>query len=286
MITISKTNIAQVVLALAVTLSLQCCATYSFADGNDNYDLNLQQFPITYNYLRSTAIAPFYFTRTDWSRVGIVALGAGILYTQDTHIRNYSQENRTAASDIVPRFFTHFGDGSYPIVILALLYLYGEFNDDETYQRAGMLCAETMIVNSIFTGAIKLTLQRPLPNTGLSYDTWYPGPRSVEDLAFPSGHTSTAFAFSTIIATEFSDTPAIPVIAYTAASLTAISMVALDEHWASDLIPGAALGYYTAREIESLQKHTPALAYRKASYFAFFPMVSGNNVSVLCVYDF
>jgi membrane-associated phospholipid phosphatase len=180
----------------------------------------------------------------------------------------------------------HFGDGSFTAGILASLYLFGEINNDDRCKRAGMLGAESIVVNSILTGAIKLTLQRPLPNSGLSYDTWYPKWNSINDLAFPSGHTSSAFACSAIIATEFSDMPLIPILAYTTASLTAISMLDMNEHWGSDILPGAALGYYTGKKIESMQKRKSTQTSRGSSDLVFFPMVSGESVSVLCYYGF
>jgi membrane-associated phospholipid phosphatase len=269
-----------------LSLSMQCGAKKCFADDNDNYGLNLRQFPITYGYLKDTFIAPLQFIPSDWNKVGLVALGAGICYTQDTSIRNYFQKNRTGNSDDASRFFMHFGDGSFTAAILTSLYVYGEVNGDEKFKRAGMLGVESIVVNSILTSAVKLTLQRPLPDSGLPYDTWYPTWNSINDLAFPSGHTSAAFAGATIIATEFSDTPLVPVIAYTTASLTALAMLDMDQHWASDLLPGAALGYYTAKKIESMQTRKSTQAYRKSSDFAFFPMVSGESVSILTFYSF
>jgi len=275
-----------ILIAAAVSLSVQYGTQKCFANDNDNYGLNLQQFPETYDYLKNTFISPLHFTPSDWNKVGFVALGAGICYTQDTSIRNYFQKNRTGNSDDAARFFMHFGDGSFTAAILVSLYVYGEYNDDDKYKRAGMLGAESIVVNSILTSGVKLTLQRPLPASGLPYDTWYPTWNSINDLAFPSGHTSSAFAGATIIATEFSDTPLIPVIAYTTASLTALAMLDMDQHWASDLLPGAALGYYTAKKIESMQTRKSTQAHRGSSDFAFFPMVSGENVSFLCSYNF
>jgi len=263
-----------------------CGVKTCFAYDYDNYNLTLQEFPKTFIYLKETFVSPIYFTPSDWNIAGLVALGAGICYTQDTSIRDYFQQNRTRDSDNAARFFMNFGNGSFSTAIVASLYVYGEFNDDEKYKRAGLLGAESMAVNGLLTSAIKVTLRRPLPDSGLPYDTWYSKWSSIDDLAFPSGHTSSAFACATIIATEFSDTPLVPVIAYTTASLTALSMLDMNQHWASDILPGAALGYYTAKKIESMQTRKPTQAYRESSNFAFFPMVSEESISFLCSYSF
>jgi membrane-associated phospholipid phosphatase len=275
-----------ILIAVAISLITQYGAKKCFADDGDNYDLNLKQFPITYNYLKETFLSPLHFTPSDWNKAALIGLGTGILYTQDTSIRNYSRQNRTEDTDNVARFFMNFGDGVYTAGILASFYVYGTLNEDDRYRRIGLLGAESIVVNAVLTSTVKVTLQRPLPASGLPYDAWYPKWSSIDDLAFPSGHTSSAFACATIIATEFSDTPVIPVLAYTTASITALSMVDMDQHWASDLLPGAALGYYTAKKIESMQKRKSTQAYQGSSDFAFFPMISGESISFLCSYSF
>ncbi|HRH66218.1 MAG TPA: phosphatase PAP2 family protein, partial [Bacteroidia bacterium] len=42
---------------------------------------------------------------------------------------------------------------------------------------------------------------------------------------------------------------AVPVIAYSLASLVAVSRLIEHEHWASDLLPGAAIGYACGRQV-------------------------------------
>jgi len=54
-------------------------------------------------------------------------------------------------------------------------------------------------------------------------------------------------------------------------------MLDVNQHWASDLLPGAALGYYTAKKIESMQTRKSTQAYRESSNFAFFPKFSGET---------
>jgi len=248
---------------------------------NNNYNLNLKVFPTTFDYLKKTVLSPVHFTGADWKKAGMIAAGTGLLYSQDTAIRDFFQKSRTPDSNATARVFSHFGDGAVSTEIFLVLYAYGEISHKNKFKRTGLLGAQSMLVTGIITGAVKLTLQRPLPCSGSSYDTWYDGKwNNIDDLAFPSGHTSSSFAFATIIASEFADVKYVPVLAYATASLTALAMMNDNLHWASDILPGAALGYFTAKKIEDLQK------YDEAPNYTFLPIISREGVSFLCSFSF
>jgi membrane-associated phospholipid phosphatase len=68
------------------------------------------------------------------------------------------------------------------------------------------------------------------------------GPRSKKDGSFPSGHTAGAFSVASVVAAEYRDTPGVGAAFYAAASLTALARVNDNEHWATDVVAGAALG--------------------------------------------
>lgn len=61
--------------------------------------------------------------------------------------------------------------------------------------------------------------------------------------SYPSGHTATAFACATLFHLEYgSRSPWYSVAGYTVASLTGISRIVNNRHWASDVLCGAAVG--------------------------------------------
>ena len=62
--------------------------------------------------------------------------------------------------------------------------------------------------------------------------------------AFPSGHTSSAFATATVVAEHY---PAYGPWAYLAAGLVGLSRIMEEKHWPSNVVFGAGLGYLTAR---------------------------------------
>ena len=74
--------------------------------------------------------------------------------------------------------------------------------------------------------------------------------------AFPSGHTSMAFSIATVYAKMYDDYLAVPVIAYSAASLVGLSRLTEHAHWASDVFVGAVLGYCCGNQAVKTYRHS------------------------------
>jgi membrane-associated phospholipid phosphatase len=65
--------------------------------------------------------------------------------------------------------------------------------------------------------------------------------------SFPSGHTATAFTLATVVALQYRHRIWVPVLAYTVAAGVGLSRMAMDRHWASDVLVGAVVGHLVAR---------------------------------------
>ncbi len=83
--------------------------------------------------------------------------------------------------------------------------------------------------------------------------------------SFPSGHTAAAFSIATVFAGRYTDRKWVKWIAYGLASTVAITRMVEHEHWASDLIPGALIGYGCGRQVlHNYNKSFPQ--YSEAKY--------------------
>ena len=58
-----------------------------------------------------------------------------------------------------------------------------------------------------------------------------------------------AFAAATVFAMEYKNIKWVPILSYSAASLIGLSRITENRHWLTDVLAGAALGYFTGRHV-------------------------------------
>ena len=248
MVTIAGTSFAQ---SLKSELSFK--PSYQQIQIKQDYarglNLNGDYFEGYISDIKGILTSPSHWQRSDWIKASLIAGITAGLYTQDQKIQNWVQENRSSVSDKISKFVKPFGDGRYTLPGLGALYLYGHFFEDEKAQRTALLSLESFVVSGLFIQIMKFVGHRHRPSSGDPYNIWDGPSFSTSNLSFPSGHSSSAFAIATVIASEYRDKAFIPPLAYGIATLTALSRVNDNAHWASDVFFGAVIGYFTAKAI-------------------------------------
>ncbi|NVK03967.1 MAG: phosphatase PAP2 family protein [Flavobacteriia bacterium] len=191
------------------------------------------------------------WTEEGWWTAGAIVSTGLVLYAQDEEIRNAFQSVRTEQTEwFSANIAEPIGSGLYSLGGSAVLYGVGYFTDDERLQRTSAQAVKAFVLTGGATVVLKQMTHRVRPYEIPRSDLWY-GPTGISPDydAFPSGHTSTAFAVASVYAHSYSDRPWVGVTAYSLASLTALSRIHDDRHWASDVFFGAALGWYVGRAI-------------------------------------
>lgn len=69
----------------------------------------------------------------------------------------------------------------------------------------------------------------------------------------PSGHATSVWAVATVIA-DRTDNGFVDAACYGVATLTSLSRIYVDRHWASDVLIGSAIGYFTAKKVCALSR--------------------------------
>lgn len=129
-----------------------------------------------------------------------------------------------------PRTNTHIEDylRSVPIAELYLSDILGARHKNSVFNQTKYL-----IISKIATGLITQGLKK-LVNTKRPNGA---------DLAFPSGHTSDAFASATVLFQEFKDFNILLASSgYLFSTTTGVLRITNNKHWVSDVLAGAGIG--------------------------------------------
>ena len=209
---------------------------------------------------------PGLVARRDLATFGFFLGGAAIAFPLDASIARKSQSTSLQRSGILGAVADGFRNVGGPgtVVVTAGLFAVGKLCGCRGMARAGLHSMEALAIAAGTTQILKLGVGRARPGpsagldpgeTGPDADIFRPFRGSGGYTAFPSGHTSAAFAVAAALSAEWPDAPGwVSPSLYGAASLVGLSRVYNNRHWASDVIVGAALGTFIGRKVVELQR--------------------------------
>lgn len=202
-----------------------------------------------------TASEPFRWQKKDWLVFSGVAATTTVLFFLDDEIQSWSQENRNEQTEFVSTYLLEpWGSGLYTFGALGALYLF----EGEKGKTVALQSTKAWVLTAGATVVLKQLFHRQRPNEGAYPDpySWH-GPYALtqDNTSFPSGHTSTVFAVATVISKSYTDKKWVPWVSYSIATLTGLSRIHDNEHWASDVFVGAALGYFVGHCIVKNQSN-------------------------------
>jgi hypothetical protein len=126
------------------------------------------------------------------------------------------------------------GNGRVVIGSVATAFVVSRAFGRPRFQRMTYELAQGIILNGAITGATKEIVRRERPN-------------GENHRAFPSGHTSTAFTWATVLQRNYGWKAGIP--AYLTASYIGSTRLEERAHHLTDLFAGAAIGYIVGRTV-------------------------------------
>jgi membrane-associated phospholipid phosphatase len=154
-------------------------------------------------------------------------------------------------------FFRLIGDpGS--LAVGGLTYAAGRLGGNRRAEDIGLHSVEAVLLGGAITGVTKMIAGRARPYkdtaNSLNFGLMRGLKGGTDYQSFPSGHTTAAFAFASIISAETShwwpgSRWVIGPIFYGGAALTGVSRVYNQYHWASDVVTGAAIGTLTGIKV-------------------------------------
>lgn len=147
--------------------------------------------------------------------------------------------------------------GAYEVATFAGIAGYGLIFKNPKLRTTTALATQAYITSTFWSTLFKTLSGRLRPhdleegspmNISTFHGPFYALPYGGNS-AFPSGHATLAFAAARVYAMEYKNVPAVPIIAYSMASLISFSRVIENRHWSTDIFAGALLGYACGTQV-------------------------------------
>lgn len=131
-------------------------------------------------------------------------------------------------------------------------FILGKLSNNDHMRETGLLAGEAAINATAVTYAFKVATQRQRPYQGTGAGTFFE-----DGSSFPSEHSAIAWSVASVLAHEYPG-PLTKLAAYGLATVVSTTRINAQQHFASDVLVGAALGWYFGHEVYRAH-HDPEL---------------------------
>ncbi|HUT86207.1 MAG TPA: phosphatase PAP2 family protein [Elusimicrobiales bacterium] len=194
--------------------------------------------------LKELPVKPFHWSTKQWLLAGGILGASFSAFIIDDSIRQHYRDHRSGLLTDVSTFTTHFGDYKMQMpIILSIWTLAVATNSSKLHKMAGDAAEASVIAAGLITPLLVMISGRDLPSAdehAMKFE-----PFTSDRYAYPSGHTTAAFALATVLDQNLRDTFGYwqtPLL-YAIAAGTAHSRIYDHTHYLSDVILGAGIGW-------------------------------------------
>lgn len=200
------------------------------------------------------------FTYRDGALAGGVILAALFARGLDDHYAQRLQDSSTQANEKLHKLATVVRTTTAPgaYIIGTSMYVTGRVVGNHRLASLGLHGTEALLLGEFTGGVLKglIGRQRPYvtPQNSHSFGFLRGFGGGDKYRSFPSGHTLAAFAAAAAVSSETSEwwpntRWIIGPVMFTGATLTGVSRMYDNKHWASDVIVGAGLGTFAGLKV-------------------------------------
>jgi hypothetical protein len=208
------------------------------------------------------------FFRPDNMTALLLAGGASVAMHQqaDEDIADYFERHQKLRNfkdeslNIIGHPTTHFAASS-------LWYFLSTQNQDDLNKERAWTMRTAVTITWLATTGLKLIRDNETPNG--------------KDFAWPSGHTSSSFTVASVLDEFYGPKVGIP--AYAVASLVAYRMMDTGDHWGSDVVFGATLGWVVGHTVAGKHKKLEVAGFKLVP---FIPITEEPAVGIGLVKKF
>jgi membrane-associated phospholipid phosphatase len=186
--------------------------------------------------------SPFHMNRHDAIPWILVGAGTGALIATDR--RSSRALPNTVDQVSISKDISNVGAVYTVLPVTIGMYIGGAIAHNAKARETGVLAGEAIVDTLIDVGILKAVTRRPRPFEKNGNGTFFTGGSS-----FPSGHAAESWALASVVAHEYNNNIIYPITAYGLASLVTLSRLSGQQHFASDIFVGSAIGWFTGRYV-------------------------------------
>ena len=216
-------------------------------------------------------------------KTGAFVLATGLAFSLDPKIKEEVNNQRTPTLDNATGFGEKYGSISYAGIFAGGMYLTGKIVGNKSIATTGRMLTESVLYSGLAVSLLKYTVGRSRPYTDEGPVTMFTYSFQEANVSFPSGHTATAFAVSTVPANRI-DNPFATVALYGLAGFTGYQRIYDNKHWFSDVFVGAAIGYFIGSSIVNSEENRESKNFWGS--IDIMPSVSSNGLGLSLHMDF
>ena len=220
---------------------------------------------------------PVHYDWKDWTAFAGVAAVTTLAFVYDDEIYNFidgtfADNGWNTASQCTDVF----GEEYFILPSVALTYAISAINKDCRLRNMSLAALQSFVYAEVASAGLKVLTCRMRPlevnsqwstvngqqstvngqqstvnsqQSTANGQTWLGPFKSFESTSFPSGHAMRSFALATTVAGFYPEKKWVGIVSYSLATVTSVGRVISKEHWASDVIVGAAIGYFIGRGV-------------------------------------
>lgn len=172
-----------------------------------------------------------------------LSIGTFELMLADRDFQNLVQDHRNSTTNRISKWTDRYTKRVTNLTIGGL-YLGGIIFHSPKAKETSLLCLESVALAEGITTGIKYLVgrTRPFGNKGAFHFDPMKFPPPSSSLSFPSGHATTAFALTSVIAQQYHNIP-LTIGLYGCATAVALGRVNNNVHFLSDVFWGGVIGF-------------------------------------------